>query len=434
MFFSFTQEFAQRGKTTTVWCLMTEFLSLQSVDSLLQKIAAAKPLPGEELPLETALHRVLAEALSAPEDLPGFDRSGMDGYAVRARDSFGASEGAPALFECIGECPMGRETQLAIGPGQTVRIWTGGMLPEGADAVIMLEYSRQAGENLVELTRPASPLDNVICKGEDAQKGETILPAGRMLRPQEIGLLAALGRETVTVRQKPKIAVISSGDEIVPVGARPLPGQVRDINSYALTALAQAAGGEGRSFGIAGDDENDLAARLRQALAWADVLLLSGGSSAGRRDFTRKVFESLPTVEILAHGVAISPGKPLIMARNGEQFLWGLPGHAASALVCAEVFVRPLIHRLLGREKTEPDTAVVRAVLTRPVASAQGRRDYIRVRLVPPAEAGGLPFARPVLGKSGLITTLVEADALVICPEDREGLGEGQVVEAYLLL
>lgn len=413
---------------------MTDFLTLRSVDGLLEVINTAGPLSVEELPLEAAHGRVLAEAFPAPEDLPGFDRSGMDGYAVRARDSFGASESAPALFDCIGECPMGRETTLAVGPGQAVRIWTGGMLPRGADAVIMLEYARLSGGNQVELTRPAAPLENVIHKGEDAREGEDILPAGRMLRPQEIGLLAAMGRETVVVRRKPKIAVISSGDEIVPVAVRPLPGQVRDINSHTLTAFVREAGGEGRSFGISGDDEDGLAARVREALAWGDALLLSGGSSAGRRDFTRRIFENLPGVEILAHGVAISPGKPLILARKGTQFLWGLPGHAASALVCAEVFIRPLIRRLLGREEADLDTAVVRAVLTRPVASAQGRRDYIRVRLIPPAEAGGLPLARPVPGKSGLITTLVEANALIVCPEDREGLAEGQIVEARILL
>jgi molybdopterin molybdotransferase len=313
------------------------------------------------------------------------------------------------------------------------------MLPRGADAVIMLEYSRHAGERPagdrhVELTRPAAPLDNVIAKGEDAQQGEKILPAGRVLRPQEIGLLAALGQEVVKVRQKPKIAVISSGDEIVPPSARPLPGQVRDINTYSLTAVIQAAGGESRSFGIVGDNEIAIATKVREALEWADALLLSGGSSAGRRDCTRTIFSSLRGVEILAHGVACSPGKPLIVAKRDQQFLWGLPGHAASALVCAEVFIRPFIRRLLGQEEPHSGTSALRAVLTRPIVSAQGRRDYIRVRLDLSSMDNESPTAQPLMGKSGLITTLVEADALLICPEDREGLDEGAIVTVHLLL
>jgi len=412
---------------------MADFLTLQPVAALLEKIRALSPVADETVALDSALGRVLAFPFLAPEDVPGFSRSTMDGFAVRAKDSFGASEGAPALLECIGECPMGRRSELAVNPGQAARIWTGGMLPANADAVIMLEYSRQAGEALVEFTRPVAPLENVIQKGEDAGEGEILLPAGRVLRPQEIGLLAALGQKTVSVRRKPKVAVISSGDEIVPVDARPAPGQVRDINSYTLTTLVRTAGGESRSFGIAGDDENDLDARMREALGWADVLLLSGGSSAGRRDYTLKAFSRFPDVAILAHGVAISPGKPLIMARKGTQMLWGLPGHAASALVCAEVFIRPLLRRLLGQEEPAVDAAIVHAVLSRPVPSVQGRRDYIRVLLVPPAEAGGLPVARPVLGKSGLITTLVEANALVVCHEDLEGFAEGEIVAAHLL-
>lgn len=413
---------------------MADFLTLQSVDDLLEKIESLQPLDAEELALEYALNRVLAAPFCAPEDLPGFDRSTMDGFAVRAQDVFGASEGQPSLIDCIGECPMGAKTDIAIGPGQGVRIWTGGMLPAGADAVAMLEYARDSGGTLVEITRPVAPLENVIRRGEDAGEGETLLPEGRLLRPQEIGLLAAFGREKVTVRRKPNVAVISSGDEIIPLHAVPQPGQVRDINSHTLVSLVRAAGGEARSFGIVGDDEADMGARIREALSWADVLLLSGGSSAGRRDFTLKAFRELPGVEILAHGVAISPGKPLILARKGERTLWGLPGHAASALVCAEVFIRPLLRRLLGQAEPGGAAATVKVLLSRPVASAQGRRDYIRVRLVPPAEPGALPLAVPVMGKSGLITTLVEADALVICPEDREGLDAGQEVEARLLL
>jgi molybdopterin molybdotransferase len=412
---------------------MAHFLTLQSVDSILERIGEFSPLPGECLPLEEALGRVLAVPFHAPENLPPFARSVMDGFAVRARDVFGASENAPALLDYAGECPMGKETDFSLSPGRTARIWTGGMLPEGADAVVMLEYARWAGEAQVELTRPAAPFDNVIAAGDDAKKGSMLLDAERLLRPQELGLLAAFGVQSVKVRRRARVAVISSGDEIVPVSAVPDPGQVRDINAHTLSALIRAESGDARFYGIVKDSLEDMRAMLCKAAAWGDVVLISGGSSAGQRDYAINALNALPGIRILAHGVAISPGKPLILARKGEQSLWGLPGHASSALVCAEVFIRPLLRRLAGREEPASWQCCTKAVLGRPIASAQGRRDYIRVRLHPPGEPGGLPSAMPVAGKSGLITTLTEADALVICPEDREGLAAGTIVEARFL-
>ena len=411
---------------------MANFLTLQSVDRILELVNAFAPLDIEDLPLEACFGRVLAAPFAAPENLPGFSRSTMDGYAVRAKDVFGASGGQPALLDCVGECPMGEVPAFAINPGETARIWTGGMLPEGADAVVMLEYARETGGNQVELMRPVAPLDNVIDADEDAAKGEELLPSGRLLRAQELGLLAAFGQRTAPVTRKPRVAVISSGDEVVPLTATPKPGQVRDINAHTLAAIVQAAGGEARSFGIAGDSEEALGGLIREALAWADVILVSGGSSAGQRDYTIHAFQAVAGVEILAHGVAISPGKPLIMARKGRQSLWGLPGHAASALVCAEVLVRPLLRNLLGLTQQDAWRKGLHAVLDRPVASAQGRRDYIRVRLS--AGDDGTLTATPLMGKSGLITTLVAAEALVVCPEDQEGLAAGQTVPLYPLL
>ena len=413
---------------------MGHFLTLQSVDAIFAHMEAFAPLAKETLPLESCYGRVLAEPFPAPDDLPGFDRSTVDGFAVRARDVFGASEGMPALVDCVGECPMGEASGIAIGPGQTARIPTGGMLPDGADAVVMLEYSRDAGGDKIELTRSVAPLENIVRKGEDAEKGEELLPAGRLLRPQELGLFAAFGQSLVTVRRRPRVAVISSGDEVVSISETPEPGQIRDINSYTLAAFARAAGAEARAFGIVKDALQELETVVKNVLEWADVVLLSGGSSAGQRDYTVKAFTSLPGTELLAHGVAVSPGKPLILARKGEQSLWGLPGHAASALVCAEVFIRPLLRHLSGQSALAHFSATRRAVLTRPVASAQGRRDYVRVRLEEPASPDDLPTATPVMGKSGLITTLVMADGLAVCPEDREGLAAGQAVDVHLLL
>ncbi|MDR2892711.1 MAG: molybdopterin molybdotransferase MoeA [Deltaproteobacteria bacterium] len=415
---------------------MAHFLSLKSVDQILGLIAAFPALEAEETPLSEALGRVLAAPFTAPEDLPGFSRSTMDGFAVRAKDVFGASEGLPALLDLLGECPMGEVPAVTIRAGQCARVWTGGMLPAGADAVVMLEYAREAGNGQVELTRPAAPLENVIMADEDAARGQELLPGGRALRAQELGLLAAFGAENILVRRKPRVAVLSSGDEVVPPGAAPRPGQVRDINSYSLAGLVQSAGGECRRLGIAADTEESLRGLLETALDWADVILVSGGSSAGMRDCTLQTFTALGA-EILAHGVAISPGKPLILASLGEQSrkksLWGLPGHAAGAMVCAEVFIRPLLRQLSGVENKAEWRQKRRAILARALPSAQGRRDYIRVRLNV-GEASGLPTAIPILGKSGLISTLVEADALIICPEDQEGLYAGQVVELHELL
>lgn len=412
---------------------MAHFLTLQSVDEVLERLRFFSPCAVESLALAECCNRILARPFYAPENLPGFNRSTMDGFAVRAKDVFGASEGMPALLDCVGECPMGEVPAFSVGEGQTARIWTGGMLPAGADAVVMLEYSRQAGPDQVELTRPVAPQDNVILEDEDTVKGSLLLAAGRVLRPQELGLLAALGQDAVPVFQRPRVAIISSGDEIVPVTQRPKPGQVRDINTYTLAGLVQACGGESRLMGIAGDDRDDLIKRIKEAADWADVVLVSGGSSAGQRDYTVHAFEALGA-EILAHGVAISPGKPLIMARKGNTSLWGLPGHAASALVCAEVFIKPLLHHLCGMLPAPAWKCNRQARLTRSIASTQGRRDYIRVSVRQGEEKDPTPTATPVLGKSGLITTLVDADALVICPEDQEGLYAGQVVELYELL
>jgi molybdopterin molybdotransferase len=411
---------------------MTGFLTLQSVDSVLDRLRDFPPLPEETLSVEEASGRVLAGPFSSPEDLPPFARSSMDGFAVKARDVFGASESFPVLLDCVGECPMGRKTEIGLKSGQTARIWTGGMLPQGADAVVMLEYARWAGEAQVELTRPVAPFDNVIAVGEDVPKGRAVLPAGRLLRPQELGLLAALGVRSARVRRKARVAVLSSGDEIVPIDAVPAPGQVRDINAYTLAALVGGAGAQTGFFGIIKDNEAHLRTALLRALDWGDIVLISGGSSAGQRDLTVDVFRGLPDVEILAHGVAISPGKPLILARRGNQSLWGLPGHAAGALVCAEVFLRPLLRRLSGRKEAEAWEGKTRVVLGRPIASTQGRRDYIRVTLTP-AKDNALPTAMPVTGKSGLVSTLTDADALVVCPENSEGLYAGQNVEAHLL-
>lgn len=425
---------------------MKNFLTLQSVETVLGHLRALPVLPAETVPLTDALGRRLAEALHAPADLPGFDRSTVDGFAVRARDVFGAQEGSPALLECVGDCPMGAVPDIRLQPGQCARILTGGMLPEGADCVVMVEYSRPAGGNMVELTRTQAPGDHVVMRDEDAAAGDCIIPAGRRLRPQEIGLLASFGQKEVAVRRAPRVAVISTGDEVVPIESEPRPGQVRDVNSYSLAALCRSAGAEPTLAGLVRDDAEALRRTVLAALDGADVVVVSGGSSAGMRDHTVDVFTSVPGSELLTHGVAISPGKPFILARSGGKCLMGLPGHVSSALVCARAFLVPLLEHLQGSAGDGPAPSLT-ARLARAVASAQGRRDYIRVRLVPVSaaaiEAAWLPrgldcsdvdwLAQPLMKPSGVVSGLVEADGLVICAENREGLTAGERVRVELL-
>lgn len=424
---------------------MKPFLTLQSVESVLEHFRAFPALPEETAPLDETLGRRLSRAFAATENLPGFDRSTVDGFAVRARDVFGAQEGSPALVQCVADCRMGEVPDIALKEGQTARILTGGMLPDGADCVVMVEYSRPASGDLIELTRSQAPGDNVILRDDDAAAGTPLLEAGRRLRPQDIGLLAAFGQTTVAVRRQPRVAVLSTGDEIVPSTETPPPGKIRDVNAHSITALCREAGALAERAGLVRDEASALQKAVARLAANNDVVVVSGGSSAGMRDHTVEIFQSLPHAELLVHGVAISPGKPFILAKaviDGRAVcLVGLPGHVTSALICARAFLVPLLHHLQGRIR--PETApLVPARLTRSVASAQGRRDFLRVRLraLPceqphcPAGQGLQPLyeAEPIMGASGLISGIAAADGLVVCPENREGYDAGDIVMVEL--
>ncbi|MDR0549300.1 MAG: molybdopterin molybdotransferase MoeA [Deltaproteobacteria bacterium] len=408
---------------------MTQFLTLRSVDQILEIIKSFSPLPAERVPLDLALGRVLAETFLAPAALPGFSRSTVDGFAVRARDVFGAGEGLPAALTLIGEIPMGLAPSLTIEAGQTVRVWTGGVLPAGADAVVMLEYARSDLTEVVELVKPLAPGENVILADEDAFIGQELIPKGQVIRPQEIALLAAFGQTNVVVRAQPKVAVIATGDEVRSWEAELALGQIRDANSLAVMALATAAGGTAKFYGLIQDDLAALSALTQKAAAESEVVVVSGGTSAGQKDFTLKALASVALAEILVHGAAISPGKPFILAKSGPKALLGLPGHPAGALVTAEIFLKALIHGLLGVVAPTWGGGI-KARLSRPCPSAKGRRDYFRVKL---ENREGDLWARPILGKSGLITPLVGADALAICPDESEGLALGELAEIRLL-
>ncbi len=354
---------------------MKSFLTLQSVDAVLGMLESFSPLSEETLSLDTAVGRYLYEDVCAAEDIPGFDRSTVDGYAVRARDVFGAQESSPALLRCVGDCPMGGTSGIVLGEGETARILTGGMLPEGADAVVMVEYSRPAGNGMVELVRSLAPGDHVLLHDEDVARGAVVIPAGRRLRPQEVGLLAALGQMQVRVHRRPKVAIVSTGDEIIPAHEMSSPGKVRDVNVHTLTSLCQNEGASVVSSILVRDDRAKLTSVLCAMLEPVSYTHLTGGSSAGMRDYTVEIFQSIRDCQLLVHGVSISPGKPFILARAGNKCLMGLPGHVGGALICALTFVAPLLQHLQGAEPHI--TPQVRATLSRAVSSTQGRRDYI---------------------------------------------------------
>jgi molybdopterin molybdotransferase len=408
-----------------------EFFRLQTREEVLALYPRFAPVGVEEVDLAAALGRVLAAPLPAPEDVPSFLRASMDGYGVRAADTFGASVGAPQYLEIKGEVLMGAVPQRSVGLGEALRVPTGAMLPPGADAVVMLEYTAEHPDGTLEVRRPVAPGENVLQPGEDVRQGEVLFPAGSRLRPQDLGLLAALGVARVPVFRRPRVAILSSGDEIVPITHKPAAGQVRDSNAHLSAAQVAEWGGVPTLLGIIPDDFAALKTALAATLSEADLILISGGSSVGARDLTLEAIQALPGAEVLVHGVAIRPGKPTILAAVGQPPLplLGLPGHPASAAVVMEVMGKPLLARLAGLEAPPPWGGEVAARLSRNLAGASGREDYVRVRL---RREGETLWADPVLGPSGLLSPLVKSDGLVMIPLGVEGLVREEAVTVRL--
>jgi molybdopterin molybdotransferase len=381
--------------------------------------------PGVTIPLAEALHRVPAVPVTAPHPLPGFARSTVDGYAVRAADTYGVSDGLPGYLEVTGAVRMGTEPGVTVGPGTVVSMPTGGVLPQGADAVIMVEYTQEAMPGTIEVTRPVAPGDGIVRADEDAAAGERLVPAGRPLRAQDLGMLAAAGVTRLAVHARPRVTVFSTGDEVVPPGTAQLrPGQVRDATAIALAALIAEAGGEARHGGIIPDDPGALEAALRTALDTSDVIVISAGSSVGARDETATAVARLGPPGIWCHGLAIRPGKPTLLADCAGVPVIGLPGNPRSALVVFRLIGMPLV-RQVGGCTSPPTEPVVRARLERDLASAAGRLDVVQVRL-----HDGL--AAPIFGLSALLSILTAADGYVIVPEEATGLDAGTEVDVTL--
>jgi len=404
---------------------MKEFFKVTDLETVFHYIESFDPVGMETVPLDQSHGRILAVDVVSDIDLPDFNRSIVDGYAVRASSTFGASDGSPAFITVKGIVGMGEVPDFSIKPGQAASISTGGMLPKGADSVVMIEHTEAIDESTIEVYKSVAPGQHVIESGEDIRNGNRILTAGIRLRPQETGLLAALGTEKVKVYRKPKIGIISTGDEIVSVSDTPKPGQIRDVNTYTLAGFILESGGIPVSYGIVKDDFDLLFDICSQAVEQTDMVFISGGSSVGSRDFTVDVLSKLPDPDILVHGISISPGKPTILAKSQNKAVWGLPGHVVSAMVVFKIVVIPFIEHIGGLKSSPANQKLFPAKLSRNLSSAQGRVDYIRVRII--EKEDGL-WAEPVLGKSGLIHTMVKADGLIEIDINTEGLDKGTLV------
>ena len=378
----------------------------------------------ETVSLTAAMGRVLAEDIAATEYVPDFDRSTVDGYAVRARDTFGCTDAIPAILPLQGEVLMGEGAEFALNPEECVAVPTGGAVPRGADSVVMVEYTEDYGDGTIGISKSAAPGQNMIFRGDDVFPGKVVLEKGRVLSSQDIGALAAIGRVQVPVAKKLKIGVISTGDELVPPEQTPGPGQVRDVNSPMLEAMLTAFGAEVINYGIVIDDEALLSEKVHKAVAECDAVLLSGGSSVGVKDAACRIIESMGN--LLMHGIAIKPGKPTILGKTGSKPLVGLPGHPVAAYFITKIFILPLLCRLTGR-KQESYTTTAR--VTESISANHGRAQVHCCRL---ESRDGELWASPIRGKSGLITTLAGADGYFIIDRDCEGLPQGAQVQVFV--
>jgi molybdopterin molybdotransferase len=411
-----------------------DFFQVISSKAFLDLLQSFSHVREERIDFRDGLHRVLAEDIRSPENLPLVDRSSMDGFAVHAQDTFGASESNPAYLENRSDLRIDELSKTPLAQGECMGITTGGTLPKGGDAVVMVEHCQELGAGTIEIRKSVAPGENVMLAGEDVAEGSTILSEGKRLRAQDIGLLAALGITEIKVFKRVRAGIISTGDELVEVHETPRPGQVRDVNTSTLSCLLERVNALITPYGLVKDDLPSITAVLEQGLAANDALFISGGSSVGTRDLTIEAILSLPDAKILTHGVSISPGKPTILASVGGKPIMGLPGQVTSAQVIMLVFGCPLLAHL-GGDMRALDISLrprVPAILASNVASKQGREDYVRVQLTGPDTTGTLR-AVPRTGKSGLLKTLVQCDGLMRIPAESEGVLAGSEVMVWMI-
>jgi molybdopterin molybdotransferase len=410
--------------------IVPEFLRLITPDEALDRLDShLKTLVStESIAVSDALERIVATDIRAPENLPSFTRSTMDGYAVRAGDTYGASEGLPVYLRVIGEMPMGRSSSITVHKGEAVKVHTGGMLANGADAVIMVENTQKVDDVTIEVARPLAPGENIIRVGDDIKADEVLFSNGHILRAQDIGGLMALGITKTKVFLRPKVSIISAGDEVVSPEQVPSPGQVRDVNTYTISSLVRKAGAIPIPHGIIPDDAGELTKSARAGIAEAEILVISSGSSISTRDVTAGVISSLGKPGVLVHGVSLRPGKPTILAVVEGKPVFGLPGNPVSAMVVFDLFVRPAIYRVGGCTQA-PELPTIMARLTHNIPSTTGREDYVPVKL---EFEKGEYRASPIFGESNLITTIIRADGIAKISLDKHGLTAGEIVSVRL--
>lgn len=406
-----------------------KFFQVKSVEDTFSLIyEKVVPLTEKERkPLYQALHSILAEDIVVRENVPNFRRSTVDGYAVKAQDTFGSSENMPGFLTVVGEVKMGEAPDQDLSDGEAIYVPTGGMLPENSDAVIMIEHCEDLN-GLLNLYRQVAPGENVISIGEDLMEGKPLLTEGTKLRSQELGALASQGITEVYVYRKPIVGYLSTGDEIVPIETKELQiGQVRDMNGMTIGSLVSEWGCEFVYGGIVKDSREELEKRTKEMLEQTDCLILSGGSSVGTKDYSVEVIDSLGKPGVFVHGVSIKPGKPTILAAANHKPIIGLPGHPASALVIFYLFGKAILQKLQGQKIAEKNVA--KAILTKNLPSTPGRTDFIRARLFQQDEEW---YAEPIIGKSSLISTLVKSEGMIEIPSRSEGIQKGEWVSLRL--
>ncbi|MGB9673723.1 MAG: gephyrin-like molybdotransferase Glp [Anaerolineales bacterium] len=412
---------------------MSEFLTLippaKARELFLRELKNAVQLSTEWVQTTEAIGRVSAKQVEAPHPLPAFTRATVDGYALSAMDTFGASESLPAYFKIVGEVKMGEVAHYHLLPMQAVLIHTGGMLPDNSDAVVMIEHTQKIAPDEIEVYKSVSTWENTIIQGEEIQTGECVISQGKKIRAVEMGGLLALGITQIEVFRKPRVGIISSGDEVVPPHNEIKPGQVRDVNSYTLSSLVKSCGGDPILYGIIQDDENQLRYAIGELKSRVDLILISAGSSVSTRDYTARVIQEQGEPGVLVHGLNTRPGKPTILALSGNIPIIGLPGNPLSAYVIALHLVKPVVELLQGNiSPTPPHT--LQAKLSINLSSQAGREDWIPAKLIASPQGW---LVEPIFGKSNMIFALARADGLIFIPEDYTGYSANEMVTVELL-
>jgi len=409
---------------------MSDFLKVKPIEQALE-IIDNHPTPllsTVNIKTIDSLSRTVSTPITSSSNLPSFDRSTMDGYAVRATDTYGASQSQPSYLNLVSEITMGSIPKTKIKIGQAARIFTGGMIPESANAVVMVEYTELIDSSLIEIIKPVAPGENIIKIGEDIKENDPVFEVGHVIRSQDIGGLLALGITQTPVFERPKIGVISTGDELINPEIEPKKGQVRDINSYTVSSLIQKHGGEPIIFGINKDEFEVQFNSAKKALTECSLLVISAGSSTSSRDLTAEVISSLGEPGILMHGLAHKPGKPSIIGSVENKLIFGLPGNPVSAMIIFELLVKRAIHNILRSAKEL--IAPTQAILTTDIPSINGREEHVPVKLYN-SQSGRL-MAEPVFGKSNLIYTLIKSDGIVIVPINKSGIYSGDLVDVFI--